>query len=103
MTEWVRLCGVAEVPAVGQVAELAVNGIEICLANVNGDLSALDNWCPHRRGPLGQGWVEGETVICPWHAWAFHVKTGKAEYPEHESVGVFPLKVEGDEVLVDLS
>lgn len=82
--------------------ETAAEGVEICLARVNGELCALDNWCPHRRGPLGQGWVEGEAVICPWHSWAFNAKTGQAEYPEHEKVHVFPLKVEGDEVLVDL-
>ena len=103
MAEWVRLCGVAEVPAVGQVAELAVNGIEVCLANVHGELAALDNWCPHRRGPLGQGWIEGEAVICPWHAWAFNAKTGRAEYPEHERVEVFPVRVEGDAVLVNVA
>ena len=61
----------------------------ICLANVNGELSALDNICPHRQGPLGQGWMEGEAVICPWHSWAFNVKTGLAEYPVHERVMCF--------------
>jgi nitrite reductase (NADH) small subunit len=41
-------------------------------------------------------------VVCPWHAWAFSVKTGQAEYPVHERVSVFPLRVEGDEVLVEV-
>ena len=103
MAQWVRLCGLAEVPASGKVMEAAVEGVDVCLANVNGELCAMDNWCPHRRGPLGQGWVEGEAVICPWHAWAFNVKTGKAEYPEHEKVEVFRVKVEGEDVMVDLS
>ena len=102
MAQWVRLCGVAEAPALGQVQEAEVNGVAICLANVNGELSALDNICPHRQGPLGQGWVEGEAVICPWHSWAFNTKTGEAEYPVHERVDVFPLKVDGDDLLVEL-
>ena len=102
MAQWVRLCGVQEAPASGQVREAEVNGVAICLANVDGELSALDNWCPHRRGPLGQGWIEGQAVICPWHSWAFDVKTGQAEHPVHERVDVFPLKVEGDDLLVDL-
>jgi nitrite reductase (NADH) small subunit len=76
--------------------------VDICLANVNGELSALDNWCPHRQGPLGQGWIEGEAVVCPWHSWAFDAKTGKAEYPPDERVKVFPLRVEGEDVLIEI-
>lgn len=86
----------------GQVAEAEVEGVAICLANVNGELSALDNVCPHRQGPLGQGWIEGRSVVCPWHSWTFDVKTGLAEYPVHERVDVFPLRVEGQDVLVDI-
>jgi nitrite reductase (NADH) small subunit len=82
--------------------EADVEGIGICVANVSGELSALDNWCPHRRGPLGQGWIEGEAVICPWHSWAFDAKTGVAVYPEGEKVSRFPLRVEGQDVLVDI-
>jgi nitrite reductase (NADH) small subunit len=92
----------SEAPAAGQVAEAEVEGVAVCLANVNGELSALDNFCPHRQGPLGQGWLEGDAVVCPWHSWTFNVKTGLAEYPVHERVDVFPLRVEGDHVLVDI-
>jgi nitrite reductase (NADH) small subunit len=82
--------------------EAEVNGVAVCLANVEGKLSALDNWCPHRRGPLGQGWVEGNAVVCPWHSWLFNVETGIAEPPEKAKVDVFPVKVEGNEVLIEL-
>ncbi len=102
MAQWVRLCGVAEAPAVGQVMEAEAAGVGVCLANVGGELSALDNVCPHRQGPLGQGWVEGEAVICPWHSWAFHAKTGVAEYPEGERVGAYAVRVEGEDVLISL-
>lgn len=102
MARWVRLCGLAEAPGAGKVAEAEVEGVAICLANVGGELSALDNWCPHRRGPLGQGWLEGESVVCPWHSWTFNAKTGLAEYPPQERVEVFPLRVEDDDVLVDI-
>ena len=102
MKRWVRVCGVAEAPADGQVMEAEAAGVGVCLANVNGELSALDNWCPHRRGPLGQGWLEGEAVVCPWHSWTFHVRTGVAEFPVHERVAVFPVLVVGEDVLVDI-
>jgi nitrite reductase (NADH) small subunit len=92
----------SEAPPVGTVAEAEVDGVAVCLANVNGELSALDNICPHRQGPLGQGWLTGEAIVCPWHAWSFNVKTGLAEYPANVNVDVFPLRVEGDDVLVDI-
>jgi nitrite reductase (NADH) small subunit len=82
--------------------EAEVAGVGICLANVGGELSALNNVCPHRQGPLGLGWVEGEAVVCPWHSWAFNARTGVAEYPEGERVGSFPVRVEGEDVLVEI-
>ena len=102
MADWVRVCSLAEAPRDGMVMEADAQGVAICLARVGGELSALDNWCPHRRGPLGGGWIEGEAVVCPWHSWAFNTTTGIAEPPERAKVDVFPVKVENDEVLVNL-
>jgi nitrite reductase (NADH) small subunit len=102
VAQWVRVCGLAEAPKVGQAMEADASGGGICLANVNGGLSAIDNWCPHRRGPLGQGWLEGESVVCPWNSWTFNLNTGVAEFPVHERVAVFPVRVEEDDVLVEI-
>ena len=41
-------------------------------------------------------------MVCPWHSWTFNVKTGVAEYPVHERVEVFPLRVEGEDIQVDI-
>lgn len=102
LSKWVRLCGVSEAPAPGNVMEAEVEGVALCVANVSGELSAIDNICPHRNGPLGQGWLEGETVVCPWHSWMFHAKTGISEYPSNECVKAFPIRVEGEDVLVQI-
>ncbi len=102
MPHWVRLCSAAQAPTEGNVVEAEADGITVCLARKGGELTALDNWCPHRRGPLGQGWIEGGSVICPWHSWAFDLKTGTAEPPERAKVDVFPVRMEGDDVLIDI-
>jgi nitrite reductase (NADH) small subunit len=102
MSQWVRICSVTEAPAEGNVMESDAQGVGVCLARLNGELSAVDNLCPHRQGPLGQGWIEGGSVVCPWHSWIFDLKTGAAEFPEGERVAVFPVRVEGDDILVDL-
>ena len=99
---WVTVCAEKDAPAQGAVMECEVEGISVCLANLGGELSALDNWCPHRQGPLGQGWIEGNAVVCPWHSWAFDTKTGLASYPEGERVRVFPVRTDESNVLIQI-
>ncbi|MFC6644494.1 Rieske (2Fe-2S) protein [Granulicella cerasi] len=103
MAEWVRLCGADEAPEEGCVKEAEAAGVAVCLAKIDGELRALDNWCPHRRAPLGQGWLEGDSVVCPWHAWRFDTLSGIAEPPEKARVDVLPVRVEGDDVLIDIA
>lgn len=102
MADWIRLCGAAEAPAEGQVMEAEAGGVTVCVARMGGELAAVENACPHREGPLGQGWIENGAVVCPWHSWAFDLKTGLAEFPEGEKVGVYPVRIAGDDVLVQL-
>ena len=102
MSQWVRLCAVGEAPAAGTVKEAEAAGTTVCLANVGGRLHALGNVCPHRGGPLGQGWIEDGKLLCPWHSWTFNVETGRADYPEGEKVEVFPLRVDGEDVQIQL-
>ncbi len=82
--------------------EAAAEGVTICLARVGDVLAAVDNVCPHRQGPLSEGWIEGNAVVCPWHSWAFDLQTGIAEPPERARVDVFPVRVEGDDVFAEV-
>jgi len=91
---------VSELPAAGEAREVACSGRLICIANAGGAISAMDNVCPHRGGPLGQGIVEDGKLICPWHAWAFDAKTGVAVHAPDVKVDVYEIKVEGSDVLV---
>src|SRR5258708_40257971 len=74
----------------------------ICVANVNGAYSAMDNVCLHRGGPLGQGMIEGGKVVCPWHGWAWDPKTGAPEQNPSVKVAVYPLKTENGDVLIEI-
>ena len=102
MARWVKVCSLAGAPEPGTVMEADAAGKTICLANLNGAFSALDNMCPHRGGPLGQGWIEGESVVCPWHSWTFNLENGEAETPVNAKAKVLPLRVEDGEVLVEV-
>ncbi len=99
----VRLCATEELPGPGALAALEVEGRQLCIANDEGRIAAVDNVCPHQQGPLAEGWLENGRVLCPWHAWAFDLKTGAAEHNEAEVVAVYPIQVQGTEVLVGIN
>ncbi len=75
---------------------------EVAIFNVGGEFYCIDNMCPHAEGPLGEGYVDGAEVTCPWHAWQFNVKTGEMAYNPQICVATFPCKVENGDVLVDV-
>ena len=77
-----------------------VRGIEIAVLNIHGTFYAVGNTCPHEGGPVGEGSVNGEEIICPWHAWTFNVKTGACVTTEDETIPTYPVKIEGDEIKV---
>jgi nitrite reductase (NADH) small subunit len=47
--------------------------------------------------------MEGEAVVCPWHCWAFDMQSGEALPPERGNVEIFRLKIEGDQIWIDLA
>jgi len=97
-----KIAAKSDLPADGQAKEFTVDGKIICIANVEGEYSAMDNVCLHRGAPLGQGVVEDGKVVCPWHGWQYDPKSGEAAHNPNAKVAVYPLKVEGEDVLVDI-
>jgi nitrite reductase/ring-hydroxylating ferredoxin subunit len=85
-------------PGKGYVAE--VKGREIAIFNVDGIFFAVDNTCPHRGGPLGEGELEDEVVTCPWHRWEYNVKTCFSITTPSASVKIYEVKVGGTDVKV---
>jgi len=74
-------------------------GQSIAISNLGGTYYAIENTCPHRGGPLAEGMLAGEEVICPWHGSRFNVKTGSVlTPPARQGVKSFPVQVTGDDV-----
>ncbi len=75
----------------------------IALTCVDGRFSAISGVCNHAGGPLGDGALDGEYVVCPWHHWKFHRETGEGEPGfEEDRVPRFDLKVVDGRLLIDL-
>jgi nitrite reductase (NADH) small subunit len=84
----------------GRVVE--ADGKDLALFNVDGAYYALDNACSHRGGPLGEGDLEGTTVVCPWHAWRWDVTTGANVNNPAIKMSCYPVSVDDGQVFVEL-
>jgi len=84
------------------VMDVLVGDTPYAICNVGGKITALYGICPHRGGPLGQGAINGQNVVCPWHAWEWNCATGANDMDESKKVAVCDLKIEGGEILLNL-
>jgi 3-phenylpropionate/trans-cinnamate dioxygenase ferredoxin subunit len=99
----VTVGNIADTPP-GTITVHEVHGLRIALCNVNGRFYAIDDVCTHDGGPLGQGELIGNLVECPRHGARFDVTTGRAVVlPAVRPVKTYPVRVDGDEVKVELA
>jgi 3-phenylpropionate/trans-cinnamate dioxygenase ferredoxin subunit len=99
---FVKAARVSDVPA-GRAITVEVNEEDIALCNVGGELYAVANVCTHDGGPLGEGHLYGDLIECPRHGARFDVKSGAVKsLPAIMPIDTYPIKVEGDEILVDV-
>jgi nitrite reductase (NADH) small subunit len=99
---WVRITECANIPhKEGRAAK--VGNREIALFNLGDRFLAVDNVCPHEGGPLCDGIVAGDTVVCPLHAWKVDLETGVVLRPATAAacVRTYATRVEDGVVLVE--
>ena len=97
----VRVAAVSEVPA-GEGRVVEAGPVTLALFNVDGRFFAIDNRCTHRGGPLGEGPVDDQVVMCPWHGWRFDVTTGANVNNPAVKVACFPVSVEDGAIWVEV-
>ena len=78
------------------------NGKALALFIIEGKCFAIDNTCVHQGGPLGDGSLDKDIVTCPWHGWQYNIKTGVSPVNPAAKVQTFNVKVEGEDILVDV-
>lgn len=84
----------------GRVKPVTCHRTTVCMTRFEGRFGALDNACPHQRGPLGEGSIENGLLRCPWHGWDFHPLTGKPPGGYDDGVATYPVEVRDDGVYV---
>jgi nitrite reductase (NADH) small subunit len=102
-TRWIGITDCDSIPP-REGRRATIGGREIAIFNLGGRFLALDNRCPHRGGPLADGIMAGDSVVCPLHAWRVSLDTGAIERPTAAAacVRTYPTRVEAGIVLVQL-
>ncbi len=100
---WIHMTACENIPP-REGRAVKVNDREIAIFNLGDRFLAVDNRCPHQGGPLCDGIVAGNTVICPLHAWKVGLETGAVERPGGVAACVitYATRVEAGVVLIEL-
>lgn len=111
------LGSVADFPE-GSVTLHQVEGREIGVYNVGGELYAVLNVCPHRNGPICRGEHSGtfvpsdpgvyqygldkKVLRCPWHQWEYDLVTGRSLFGVARGrLRTYPVLVEDEQVFLE--
>jgi 3-phenylpropionate/trans-cinnamate dioxygenase ferredoxin subunit len=99
---FVRACSVAEVRP-GEALAVSVEDVAVAVVRDGEDWYAVYDECSHAAVPLSEGDVEGNLIECWLHGSQFDMRTGKpTSLPATEPVAIYPVRVDGDDVLVDV-
>lgn len=100
---WIRVTHTENIP-IRQGRSVRIGPYVVAIFNLGGAFRAVENCCPHRNGPLADGIVAGNDVVCPLHSWRFSLDSGDACTPQSGSacVRTFETKVVDGVVMVSL-
>jgi 3-phenylpropionate/trans-cinnamate dioxygenase ferredoxin subunit len=91
--EYFQIIPVSDLP-IGERIFVEIDGNPIMIINQDGKVFAISDFCSHDHGPLGDGEVSGDVIICPRHGARFNLLTGKAlSLPAIVDIPVYPLRV----------
>jgi 3-phenylpropionate/trans-cinnamate dioxygenase ferredoxin subunit len=102
MSDYTKACAVADVPDEGAI-RVVVGGVPLAVVRSDGEVYAIFDVCSHQDVPLSEGDVEEGAIECWLHGSRFDLATGRpTSLPATRPVPVYPVKIDGDDVLVAL-
>jgi nitrite reductase/ring-hydroxylating ferredoxin subunit len=83
---------------------LEIEGMEEGIAVFRrGDrIFAVGDSCTHMGASLSEGYLDDDCVVCPWHGWVFRLEDGASVFELGEALPVYPVRLEGDQVIVEI-
>jgi 3-phenylpropionate/trans-cinnamate dioxygenase ferredoxin component len=102
VSEFVRACALSDLPD-GEALAVELAGEPVALVKTGGEVFAIRDVCSHAEVPLSEGEIDGCTIECWLHGSRFDLRTGKPTgMPATVPVPVYPVKIEGGDVLVSI-
>ncbi len=86
----------------GSVTQVESGEGVYAVCNVDGAVYCTEGVCPHDGGPLGEGNLHGNYVVCPWHGWEFDCRTGLNDFDEDVQISTFPVMIANGVIHVDV-
>jgi 3-phenylpropionate/trans-cinnamate dioxygenase ferredoxin subunit len=99
MAEFVKVAKISDL-APGEKMLVEYEDEDVGLFNIGGEFYAISDVCTHDGGPLVEGQLNGDQIICPRHGARFNVKTGEQTMPAFAPVPLYEVKIEGDDILI---
>jgi toluene monooxygenase system ferredoxin subunit len=87
---------------IGEMLPVEVGGIKVLLVNVEDEVRAMLDRCPHRATPLSDGALEGFKLTCALHQWEFNCLTGTGINPATSRLTQFPVRIENGMICVEV-
>ena len=98
---WYRI-GPADDIELGSLRGARIQGHRVCIGRAELGFFAVEDTCPHAGGSLSTGLIDGREIVCPLHVWGFDVETGESPEDPNCPLRVYPVRVEGDELEIQL-
>ena len=86
----------------GQILAINIDETPIALARIEGRIVAFGDVCTHDDGPLAEGTIDGDCVVCPRHGARFNLFTGKATFPAPQPIPIYETRIIGEDVHIRL-
>lgn len=97
---YLDVCAIDDLP-LGERLFIQLGEVPVVIMNVNGEYYAIEDVCTHDDGPLGEGEIEDDEIICPRHGARFNLRTGEVlTLPAVIGVNTYPIKIQGDRILI---
>lgn len=100
---WIVVGSLEDIPPLGGRYVETDKGQIALLRNETDEVFAVENRCPHRGGPLSEGYVSGRIVFCPLHNWQIDLTKGEALPPDVGCVKTYPVKIESGQIFLSLT
>jgi nitrite reductase/ring-hydroxylating ferredoxin subunit len=84
----------------GEVRGVNLGGVDVVLCNVDGELFAYDDRCPHLANPLSHGVLNHDTLKCAAHEWEFDARTGHGVNPQGACLTSFLVRLDDDRIFI---